>query len=80
MSMRGLETRVSNGKDKPTSWLENSSDALKGGLQIRNIDQRDDTDTASKLTVAKLLSPFSISLHIHNSQWFLLFIALRDCQ
>jgi hypothetical protein len=55
LSVRGLETGVRNGKNKPASWLENPSDALKGGLQIRNVDQRHDTDTAGKLMVAKRL-------------------------
>src|SRR5258708_9229993 len=75
LSVRCLETGVRNGKDQPASWLENPSYALKGGLQIRNIDQRHDTDTAGKLAVAKLLSTLSVSLHIHNAQWLLLFIA-----
>ena len=51
LSVRGLETGVRNGKNKPASWLENASDALEGGLQISNVDQRHDTDTAGKLTV-----------------------------
>jgi len=71
---------VRNGKDQPASWFENPSDALKGGLQISNSDQRQDTDTAGKLPVAKLLSTLCVSLHIHNSQWHLLFIALCECQ
>src|SRR5258708_12064963 len=75
LSVRCLETGVRNGKDQPASWLENPSYALKGALQIRNIDQRHDTDTAGKLTVAKLLSTLSVSLHIHNAHWLLLFIA-----
>ena len=58
LSVRGLETGVRNGKDQPASWFENPSYALKGGLKISNIDQRHDTDTAGKLTVAKLLSAF----------------------
>src|SRR5258708_28166855 len=80
LSVRCLETGVRNGKDQPASWLENPSYALKGGLQIRNIDQRHDTDTAGKLTVAKLFSTLSVSLHIHNAQWLLLFLASRERQ
>src|SRR5229473_7715809 len=80
LSVRGLETGVRNGKDQPASWFENPSDALKGGLKIRNIDQRHDTDTAGKLTVAKLLSTLCVSLNIHNSQRLLLFIASCECQ
>src|SRR5260370_6416724 len=80
LSVRGLETGVRNGKDQPASWFENPSDALKGGLKIRNIDQSHDTDTAGKLTVAQPISTLSVSLHIHNSQWLLLLIALCECQ
>src|SRR5947209_5917710 len=80
LSMRCLETRVSNGKDKPASWLENPSYALKSCLQIRNIYQCHDTDTARKLTVAQRISALSVSLNIHNSQRPLLFIASCECQ
>src|SRR2546423_1692678 len=80
LSMRGLATRVSNGKDKPTSWLENPSDALRGGLQIRTIDQRHDPTPAGKLTVAQRLSALRVSLHIYNAQRLLLFIASCERQ
>ena len=73
--MRGLETRVRKSKDQPTAWLENPSDALKGGLQISNVHQRHDTDTAGKLTVARWLSALGASLHIHHAGQPLLFIA-----
>src|SRR5712692_7667652 len=80
LGVRGLETGVRNGKDQPASWLENPSYALKGCSKISNIDQRHDTDTAGKLTVAKLLSTLCVSLHIHNAQWLLLFIASCERQ
>src|SRR5437868_3943538 len=80
LSVRCLETGVRNGKDKPASWLENPSYALKGGLQIRYIDQRHDTDTAGKLTVAQRFSALSVSLNIHNSQRLLLLIVSCERQ
>src|SRR5215469_6230629 len=80
LSMRGLETGVRNSKDQPASWLENPSDALKGGLQTWNVDQRQDTDTAGKLAVAKWLSVLCVSLHIHNAERLLLFIASCERQ
>jgi hypothetical protein len=80
LSVRCLETGVRNGKDQPASWFENPSYARKGGLEIRNIYQRHDTDTAGKLAIAKLLGTLSVSLNIHNSQWLLLFIALCEGQ
>src|SRR5260370_24535647 len=80
LGVRGLETGVRNGKDQPASWLENPSYALKGGSKISNIDQRHDTDTAGKLTVAKLLSTLGVSLNIHYSQRLLLFLASCERQ
>src|SRR5439155_9528320 len=80
LSVRCLETGVRNGKDQPACWLENPSDALKGGLKISNIYQCHNTDTAAKLTVAKLLGTLSVSLNIDNAQWLLLFRASCECQ
>src|SRR5947207_4746596 len=80
LSMRRLETGVRNGKDQPASWLENPSDALKGGSNISNRAESHDTDAASKLVVAKRLSTLSVSLNIHNAQRLLLFRALCQCQ
>src|SRR5215472_8655632 len=80
LSVRGLEAGVRNGKDQPASRLENPSDALKGRLQISNCDQRQDTDTAGKLMVLQRLSTLCICLHIDNSQWLPLFIALCERQ
>src|SRR2546429_1658972 len=80
LSVRCLKTGVRNGKDQPASWFENPSYALKGGLKIRNIDQRHDTDTACKLTVAQRISTLCVSLNIHNAQRLLLFIASCERQ
>jgi len=77
LSVRCLETRVSNGKDKPASRLENPSYSLKDRLEVRDIYQSHDTDTASKTAVAQLISALSISLKIENTQPLLLFIASR---
>src|SRR5690242_11593767 len=80
LSVRGLETRVRNGKDQPASWLQNPSDALKSGLKIRNIDECHTTNTTGKLMVVQPLSRLRVSLNIPNSQWLLLFIALGERQ
>jgi hypothetical protein len=80
LSVRGRETRVRNDKDQPASGFENPSYALKGGLKIRNIDQRHDTDAARELTVVQRISTLCVPLYIHNAQWLLLFIVLCECQ
>src|SRR5258708_23219589 len=80
LSVRCLETGVRDGKDKPASWFENPSYALKGCLQVGNIYECHDADTACKLTAAQRISALSVSLNIHNSQRLLLFVALCECQ
>jgi len=50
------------------------------GRAISNIDQRHDTDTVAKLTVAQPISTPGVSLNIHNSQRLLLFRASCERQ
>ena len=65
---------------KPSCSIASPADALQRGVEIRDIDQRHDADTAGKLLVAQRLTTLSVTLNISDAKRLLLFIALGKYQ